>query len=335
MFETINMNYCASLFKYLVIIAVLCPILLMAQTRIDTIKTDSSTIERIYSEYGNTLSMFNRLIKVNKCYYSDYYLDSKKLKQKGLYINHNTVGLWQVFDSDGKLVREIDYDKRSIPFFNKKIYPFLACQNRAKLKGDSIVESYYGIAFRENNVKWDIDGSAVYNGDAGSNWTDSLVAKPTAFLLRYDVNAGDKCYSDIIEFEIDSTGKFIADQDISGLEKLPAGTRAVIRLTTEKAINLAKIEGLNENDTSKAQAFMAWEKGLSKDQPDGHIRIFVIIKTGTIKHLNPKGRSAIITKYDEYVFNPWTEEYIGKRKVKSIYAYEKRSGSSTGLLPDE
>ena len=35
-----------------------------------------------------------------------------------------------------------------------------------------------------------------------------------------------------------------------------------------------------------------------------------------------------------YVFNPWTGAFVEKNKMKAIREWEKLSGSSSGLIPD-
>ncbi|UZR99759.1 hypothetical protein [Chondrinema litorale] len=40
-------------------------------------------------------------------------------------------------------------------------------------------------------------------------------------------------------------------------------------------------------------------------------------------------------KFDVYIFNPWSGEFIEKKKMKSIREWERRSGSATGLILDE
>jgi len=35
-----------------------------------------------------------------------------------------------------------------------------------------------------------------------------------------------------------------------------------------------------------------------------------------------------------YVFNPWTGDFIEKKKMKSVREWEEGHGLSTGLIPD-
>ena len=59
-----------------------------------------------------------------------------------------------------------------------------------------------------------------------------------------------------------------------------------------------------------------------------------MIKTGEIKNIVLNGRSSVVDKFDVYAFNPWTGDFIEKKKMKSVSSWEERSGSSTVLIDD-
>lgn len=96
---------------------------------------------------------------------------------------------------------------------------------------------------------------------------------------------------------------------------------------------MAKQKGLTETAQNKPFSYLTWENATSKTIYKGKFRFYVAMKTATEKHINPKGRSTVITKFDVYAFNPWTGEFIGKKKMESYRGWEKGSGSSTGLIP--
>jgi hypothetical protein len=300
------------------------------------IETDTSFIEtRYYKEY-NYYNIFNELKNSKIKHYSEFYYDTKTLKEQGVFIDGNSVGLWKEFFKDGSLKREIDYDKGVITFFDKKAFPFLKLQNSYKLNGDSIIKKIYSKEFFDKHVIWSLGSSYIYNDDESGSWTDEFKRKPTKFLLRYNIKLEGKIYDDLIEFEINSKGQLIPNEyeEVYGFEQLSENSPKTFQLNQEKAIELAKQKGLQETDSTKAEAFLHWEKSKSNSIYNGMFRFYVLIKTHSIKDIRPGGRSGITDMFDVYVFNPWTSEFIEKKKMKAIRSWEEMSGSSTGLFPD-
>ena len=41
-------------------------------------------------------------------------------------------------------------------------------------------------------------------------------------------------------------------------------------------------------------------------------RFYVTIRIKSVNEINSAGRSRIVDKYDVYVFNPWTGDFIGR-----------------------
>lgn len=108
-------------------------------------------------------------------------------------------------------------------------------------------------------------------------------------------------------------------------------------MTKQISIDKAKQFGLVENDTIKAFTFLSWQ--FNKDKKlelfNGHFTYNVAINTKTIKHEPKGGRNRIEYKFDVYVFNPWTGQYIEKQKMKSYREWEELSEQTTGLMPDK
>jgi hypothetical protein len=300
------------------------------------VETDSSFIETKYFPSLNSIRVFNRLKGKDKTYYTDLYYRTRKLKEQDIFVNGYPIGVSKEFFENGNLKREIDYDNGIIIYFDKKTYPFLEYQNSCKLKGDSVIKSIYSTDFFNRYISWDISRSYMYNEQESKSWTDEIKNQPTKFLLRYNVKFDEVIYPGLIEFEIDSKGKFIPNpyESIYGFEKLSENTSKTFALDRNKAIALAKQHGLRETDSTKAEAFLDWESFKSDSMYNGKFLFSVIIKTSSNKNISPGGRSSITDKFDAYIFNPWTAEFIEKKKMKTIRSWEKMSGNSTALLPD-
>jgi len=63
-------------------------------------------------------------------------------------------------------------------------------------------------------------------------------------------------------------------------------------------------------------------------------RYYIIELTSITKYKKGKSRKGIVYRFDVYSFNPWTGEFIEKKRMKSIQEWGKVSGFRTGLLPD-
>ncbi|RYE19535.1 MAG: hypothetical protein EOP45_12515, partial [Sphingobacteriaceae bacterium] len=75
------------------------------------IETDTSIVETMYHTNFNSIKIFNELKDKSKMYYTELYLDSKKIKEQGIFTGNNADGVWKEFFQDGKLKRVIDYNK--------------------------------------------------------------------------------------------------------------------------------------------------------------------------------------------------------------------------------
>lgn len=301
------------------------------------LETDTSIIETVIQKESNTCTVFNKLKNGNKTYYSEYYLDTKSIKEQGVFFEERSSGIWKEYSKEGKLQRDINHDKGVINYFDKMIYPYYDLQNKMKTYADKLVSKMYGNDFLNKNTVWSIDGSYIYNDNESGNWTDKLINKPTKFLFRYNIKLDEEHkYNDLIEFELDDKANFLPDasEEIYGFEDVPDKLKGSFRLNYSDALQKARSLGLTENDSTKAFAYFHWESFKRLNIINGQFRFYLAIITNTIETLIPNGRSSRVRKYDVYSFNPWTGDFIEKKKMKSVYSWEQMSGSGTGLIPD-
>lgn len=302
------------------------------------INTDSSRIE-IEEEIRGRQSI-SEYLNVNNLVKSTFINENGFTVVKGQYDTlKNYIGVWYRYDEQGQLLRTENFDNRIWTVIKKEYYPYKALLDNIKIKADNIVIKNYGLEFFKKHAKWDFNQSVIYFASGGgANWTDTTTIKPFSFLIRYDIQYDkEHLYDDMIEFELDEKGNFKGNQyeEIYGFEKLRPTSPKTFTLTHSKRIQLAKQYGLVETDTTKAEAFLHWEKFKTETFYNGIFRYYVIIKTSSIKNIKPQSRSSIIDKYDVYVFNPWTAKFVAKKKMKAVGSWEQMSGSSKGLVPDE
>jgi hypothetical protein len=106
--------------------------------------------------------------------------------------------------------------------------------------------------------------------------------------------------------------------DNKGFEKI--NTKNGFVFSKQIYIDEAKKLGLVENDTTKAFSFLSWQfnERRKKELFNGHFTYNVAIHTSSIKNETKDGISKIDYKFDVYVFNPWTGQFIEKQKMKSF-----------------
>jgi hypothetical protein len=302
----------------------------------DTLRSDTLTFVR--EKYPNV-----RLVKTftknrNVVIYDYYYNGTTQLQSTLTYDTlGKPTGVAKQYTKKGVLEYTQDYDKGEWIVFNKKEFPSYELQKKMKIMADSLVSKMYGRDFLINNTIWSVGSSAIYNENESGNWTDKFEEKPTKFLFRYNVKLDkDNMYDDLIEFELDANGNFIPNQyeAIFGFENVPENLKGGFKLTCEEAIKQAKQLGLTENNNTKAVGILRWENFKKPELINGHFRFYVASRTQIIENIVPNGRSSRITKYEVYSFNPWTGDFIEKKNMKSDSSWEKNSGSSTGLMPD-
>jgi hypothetical protein len=302
----------------------------------DTLRLDSLILIR--EKYPNVRVIKTFQKNKNVVFYDYYYNGTTQLESTFTYDTlERPIGITKQFTEKGVLEYAQDYDNGKWIVYDKKKYPFYDLQNKMKIKADSLVSKMYGHSFLVNNTVWSVSGSYIYNDKESGNWTDKFNKKPTKFLFRYDVKLDNEYkYDDLIEFELDDKGNFLPNEyeEVFGFENVPNNLKGSFKLKYSDALLKAKSLGLTENDTTKAVGLLRWENFKKPNIINGQFRFYITIRTKTIENLVPNGRSSRTTKYEVYSFNPWTGDFIEKKKMKSIYSWEQMSGSGTGLIPD-
>lgn len=272
-----------------------------------------------------------------------YYNDTKILESTCSYKlpNESLTGVTKQFNKAGELEYIQDHDKGTWEVVKFDNYPYYETLVRMKKIVDSLIIATYGQDFFKEFVIWSPEGSVFYDGKyAGATWYNYQEWEPKEFLLRYSIKlAEDEIYAEQFEVHLDSTGRIIfpfkSNKDIKGFEKIEAKNGFI--LSKQIAIDKAKLLGLIENDTVKAFTFLNW--GFNSEQNfeiyNGHFTYNVAINTDIIQHEPTGERNRIEYKFDVYVFNPWTGQFIEKQKMKSYREWGKLSGHTTGLIPDK
>ncbi len=317
----------------------------------EDIETDSSKIEiirnSVYRVYEETYK-FNDSIWYNVTYIDD----TTKLHTEGWRLkNGRHLGVWKEFNRNGELMYTRDYDKNTCSV-NRDQFPYHYRLENMKLKSDSLIRDAYGKDFMDNHVFFEFDCSAyrhyktkfgccedsMWTYDYLGSWTEPLKSMPNSFKFLYKVKLNKEDIKGIeLGIDLDSLGNYVPSEDDFtnnyGFEKVEQKEKQ-FKINKTIAIRTAKKHGIKVTDTNKIQEFLYWENFKKQEYFNGQFRYYITELTDTIKYKKTEERQGIIYKFNVYVFNPWTGEFVEKKKMKSIREWGAVSGHTTGLLPD-
>jgi hypothetical protein len=224
---------------------------------------------------------------------------------------------------------------------------------KMKLIADSLIIDAYGnefmnkhivfnfdcYAYNNHKTKYDWCEDSVWTEDYLGSWTEPIESEPNSFLFRYEVrlNATDENFVEL-GICLDDKGNYVASGDDFwnnyGFEFIKQENKEFV-LDKTKAIAVAKQSGLAELDSNKIAEFLFWENFEKQQYYNGQFRYYITELIEQEYYQKCEGRQGVKFKYMVYVFNPWTGEFIEKKKMKSIREWGGFSGLSTGLLPDD
>jgi len=300
----------------------------------ERISTDSSDIEIIKnSEYHIYEEQFKNKDSVWRSVH--FIKDRSRLKTEGWSKKSGKrIGIWKAYNFDRQLLFTRDYDLGTCEV-NRDLFPYHPILEKMKLKADSLIISNYGIDFFDNHVRFNFNCYAYDQGVYLGHWTEPIRRKPTAFLFRYQVRLKNMDWQDgMIGINLDHKGKYVPSPDRFnnyGFEKLSSDSK-FFKIDKATAISVAKKHGLKEEPVSE---FLKWERFNNAVFFDGQFRYYIAALTEKIETIKKEGRSRITYKFNVYSFNPWTGEFLGKKKMKRIKEWDKDSGFTSDLLADE
>ncbi len=246
------------------------------------------------------------------------------------------VGIGKVFDKTGNLKLTMDYDNRNWTPADTSDYPNYTLLKAMKLKGDSIVQSIYGLKFFNEHVKWNISSYYFNNGTFANEWLrdekkGSITA--TEFNIRYDVYYHGGVFEEGIQIILDRNGNILPKHGWmdngekiynQGFEKVDTAIHD-FKLTTKQAIEIAHKYGLPAKNSYLISCDLEWNqiKDSASKIYNGNFRMVVECR----KRLSKRERKKVlrgdkINSYTDYwAFNPWTGEFIKKYTVHRDHAW--------------
>jgi hypothetical protein len=321
----------------LIMLSLLIHIPVYSQFSEEKIETDSSNISiirnslyRVFDEEYKYKDLIWRNVR--------YINDTTKLLHEGWATkNWRYIGIWNEYLIDGTPVFTVDYDKGTW-FVNEKLFPYHDILVKMKLIADSLIVAVYGQDFYNNHIHFAFKCGAYDDAGYVGNWLEPLERKPNEYSFRYDIKLDSiEYYQNMVGISLDENGNYIVEDDIYsnfGFEKVQSSNK-VFRINKKLAIDKSIENGLNLTDSSEVSGFLRWEKNRSKTFYSGSFKFYVTELYEIIKDVKENERSRITYRFYVYSFDPWTGDFLEKKKMKKIAEWEKYSGSTSGLLPDE
>jgi len=303
----------------------------------EIIETDSSHIEivrnSVYKVYEETYK------KKDLIWYSVHYIDdTTQLKIEGWETKtRKRLGVWKEFTRNGELMYTRNYDNATC-VVNPKLYPNHDILEKMKFKADSLIIKTYSNEFFKNFVKFEFDCYTYKNYNYVGSWIEPLKDIPDEFLFRYSVKIpSGEWKNEMIGIVLNEKGEYIPSGDDFwnnyGFEDVK-GEEKTFRLDTLAAKKVAIKNGLNICDTCIVTEFFTWENFKKQTFFNGQFRYYILEQTGKTEYKKGVDRQGIFFHFNVYSFNPWTGEFIEKKKMKSRKEWGKNSGHTTGLIPD-
>jgi hypothetical protein len=318
-------------------ILILTSLLTFGQFSEKKIETDSSHIRIIKNSVYKTYTETYKFKDLE--WYSVHFIkDTTRLNTEGWSIKDGKrIGIWKEYNFDGQLMYTRDYDN-AVCEVNKSLYPFHDTLERMKTKADNLIINTYSKEFFEEHVRFDFNCYAYDEDGYVGSWTEPIERKPTKFLFRYQVKLNtSEWYDEMIGIELDEKGEYIPNEGFwnnYGFENVKSNNKT-FQIDKNKAIEIAKTKGLQVNNLEKVSEFLKWEKFKKAEFYNGQFKYYITEFTNEIKDIKDEGRSRIVYKYNVYSFDPWTGEFIEKKRMKRVREWEKNSGFTSDLLPDE
>ena len=304
----------------------------------EVIETDSSKIEIIRN---SVYKIYEETYKTNDLvWYSVSFIDdTTKLNTEGWKLKSGKrLGTWKAYNRKGDLLYTWNHDKHTC-VVNPKLYPYHETLEKMKTIADSLIVAAYGKEFMDKHIIFEFDCFAYNNYDYLGSWTEPIVSKPNSFLFRYQVrlNPSDEKFIEL-GICLNSKGKYVgSEDDITnnyGFELVKTRNKEFV-IDKTKAIEVAKTVGLKETDSKKIDEFLFWENFRKQKYFNGQFRYYITELVEQKQYNLSKNRQAFVNRYIVYVFNPWTGEFVEKKRMQSRREWEDGHGLSTGLIPDK
>lgn len=301
------------------------------------IETDSSEIRIIKNSVYKTYTETYKFKDLE--WYSVHFIkDTTRLNTESWSIKEGKrIGIWKEYNFDGQLMFTRDYDN-AVCEINKSLYPFHNILVQMKVKSDELIIETYSKEFFEKHVRFDFNCYAYDKDGYVGSWAEPMERKPSKFLFRYQVKLNtSEWYDEMIGIELDEKGEYIPNEGFwnnYGFEKVEPHNRT-FQIDKNKAIEIAKEKGLDASDLNKVSEFLRWEKFEKPEFYNGKFKYYITELTNEKKDIKEEGRSRIVYKYNVYSFDPWTAEFIEKKKMKRVREWGKNSGFTSDLMPDE
>lgn len=252
--------------------------------------------------------------------------------EKAWFKHDRCVGVWKYYDSSGKLIKTIDWERGTKSYHNGYNELWDGVFQFIKDRSDSLVRTHFGSAFMAANIHWNPEVCSFHAKGTGFDWFDPTRSEPERFLMRYDVRFGDRWYPEMIEFELDRQGHVIDlwEEDVLGLTDKCTPEGCSFQVTERSGKRIARENGLGKNKGRYIQ-YLDWHRlDTTCGQWLGEYEWVVARLRSKVRSLNETTWS-----YDGVVIDPWSGTFKKRITLRSHSIVERYAAVSSGLIRDD
>jgi hypothetical protein len=261
---------------------------------------------RSWKEF-NLINEFKKVKGTEVQFYKEYYLDTKMLKEEGVFKDGWRIGIWKYFNEKGQLEKEINYDNNVKTLYITNKEPYDEVFENIRSKADSLIIARYGRAFFLKYIIQNTNRSFYYNRRMSGTWFEVPNFRPNKYLLRYDIKHDNQRFS-FLEFTLDSIGSL----------KYKNSIQAILNLKNDEILHLHFLDSIAlQNGLTIEMKPFKYLFQISSDsvqRNDGLLEFHIIGKPFKSK----MSRNEIEDFYFEVVLDPWTGKFIRKETNSSL-----------------
>lgn len=199
------------------------------------LSNNPKTIHDSYSRNSTNFYWWNYDNSINKWSLYKSYYKNDTLKEKGIYLNGWSFGLWQKFDDQGQLISETDY---SIPHRKaRNLLKYHQLLESLECKADSILITAFGKGFCDLHLILNADRTFWYTENNAGSLYENPEAMPHNLIYRYSIVFNDTLISKPIEIEFNINDEFEPRFKYGA----PKGEKFEFKIDYFTAANIAKV----------------------------------------------------------------------------------------------
>ena len=296
----------------ILVCAMLNSLFSLAQYKVfsDTTYLHADTLIEIKSWVDlNSIREFKRIKTNEVTLFKNYDMDSKILREQGVFKKGHYFGIWKYYSESGKLEKEINFETNVKIIYGKINEPYDELFIFIKNKADSLLASRIGQKLFLENVILNAGRTYYYGKDKSGSWFEVPDFKPNEFLLRYDIRLLGNERFPLIEFKLDSVGQLKEEIRPPVFSNYSNQEILTLKMAEDIAIN----KGLSKNDKPFIYNIEY------KEVRESNVPVPLALKISGKPYKNKRKGNKLTEHYNYILIDAWTGKFMEKGNETRIY----------------